>query len=479
MKKLFIVFFCLWSVLAAAQQRTPYNQYYSQPVLINPAYTGVSGVSSIMLNHRVQWSGIRDAPVTTSAIIQVPVTERISLGGELYSDRHSSVLKTYEAKFNGAYTIYFDNAGKNFLTFGLSLGVGRNMIDFEGTDQAIMNAQDRSFYFNGRFGTAVTMGRASFGFSLPQLMDTDILNEKDFEDLGLEATKQSIVHASYKIPLSPVLQFEPMGLYRIDKYGENQAEAVGILYYKELLWGGAGYRQDYGAIAYLGLNVLNSFQVGYSYEFAPEQSTGLGNGSHEFQISYTFGKQNKRRKQRQIITSQAVAPKQTKLASEAPVEKPAEASEEKVVTSNPDGKRTVTTSAPVAVAETVSDRPAPSAPASEMARHEPDPEMEELAAADKTEVEWLEVDESREVSSLPKGCYLVVGAFVKSENAIRYQSAVSNLGYRAEVAYDNSTNFNYVYINKSVEAKYLHAQRDVIRKKDILYFPEAWILEIR
>ena len=133
----------------------------------------------------------------------------------------------------------------------------------------------------------------------------------------------------------------------------------------------------------------------------------------------------------------------------------------------------VTTSTPVIAPEAEQERALPSAPASEQAR------MAEIQENTDETVEWREVDESREISSLPKGCYLVVGAFQQSDNAIRYLDAVSQLGYKAETAYDEATKFNYVYINKAAEAKYLHAQRDAVRNKNILYFPEAWILEIR
>jgi type IX secretion system PorP/SprF family membrane protein len=456
MKQLLTLLFCLWWVSAFSQQRTPYNQYYAQPVLINPAFTGVSGVSSIFLNHRIQWVGFEDAPVTTSAIIQLPLTERIAVGMELYNDRHSSVLRTNEVKLNGAYTLYFDTNGRNYLTFGLSLGVGKNMIDFEGTDQAILNAMDRSFYFNGRFGTAIHLGSATFGFSLPQLMDTDILNEQNFEDLGLEATKKSIIHASYRFTLSPEIAVEPMALYRLDKYGENQAEAVGMVYYKDMLWAGAGYRQDYGAIAHLGLAVKQFLRVGYSYEFAPEQVTGIGNGSHEFQVTYTFGKRSQKRVPRKIITSDINSP------TPAPVEEEIVKNDEKPASMTTTGP-IVTDSNPSEI--TTSVTPETAQPLEETNVYE--------------DVKWEEVDESREISSLPKGCYLVVGAFVRADNAVRYQNEVVRLGYKAEIAYDEATKFNYVYINKANEPKYLHAQRDAVRKKDILYFPETWILEIR
>lgn len=470
MKQLITLFLCLWCITAISQQRTPYNQYYLQPVLINPAFTGESGVSSIFLNHRVQWSGIEDAPTTTTAIIQLPVTERIALGFEFYNDRHSSVLSTNEVKINGAYTLYFDHNGRNFLTFGLSLGVGKNMIEFDGTDQAIMNAQDRSFYFNGRFGTAVHLGNATFGLSLPQLMDTDILNEKNFEDLGIEATKQSIIHGSYRVNLSPVFDFEPTALYRIDKYGNNQWEGLGIVYYKSMIWAGAGYRQDYGAIGHFGLAVKQMLRIGYSYEFAPEQVTGIGNGSHEFQITYTFGKKSQKRMPKQIITASEpkAVPMQPFVKQEnkerkgvvtttIPAESTTQVADSKVEETTPEVQETEPTITAV-VNEPV----------------EPIPAREPVK-----EIKWLEVDESREVSSLPKGCYLVVGAFQQSANAIRYQDEVSRLGYRGVVAYDEATKFNYVYINRADEPKYLHAQRDAVRKKRILYFPEAWILEIR
>jgi type IX secretion system PorP/SprF family membrane protein len=471
MKQLITLFLCLWCIAAFSQQRTPYNQYYLQPVLINPAFTGESGVSSIFLNHRVQWSGIEDAPVTTTAILQLPVTERISLGFELYKDRHSSVLSSNEIKVNGAYTLYFDHNGRNFLTFGLSLGVGKNMIEFDGTDQAIMNAQDRSFYFNGRFGTAVHIGKATFGLSLPQLMDTDILNEKNFENLGIEATKQSILHGSYRVNLSPVFDFEPTALYRIDKYGNNQWEGLGIVYYKSMIWAGAGYRQDYGAIGHFGLAVKQMLRIGYSYEFAPEQATGIGNGSHEFQVTYTFGKKSQKRMPKQIISSgePKAVPMQPFVKQENKKER-----EGVVTTTVP-----AATAAPVATgtAERISQETTETVAVVTEEVKDPVVQIEEKQPV--KEIKWLEVDESREVSSLPKGCYLVVGAFQQSANAIRYQDEVSRLGYRAVVAYDEATKFNYVYINRADEPKYLHAQRDAVRKKQILYFPEAWILEIR
>jgi type IX secretion system PorP/SprF family membrane protein len=59
--------------------------------------------------------------------------------------------------------------------------------------------------------------------------------------------------------------------------------------YRELLWAGASYRFNNGFAGMLGLNVNNSFNVGYAYDFTHTALNTASNGTHEVVIGFLLG----------------------------------------------------------------------------------------------------------------------------------------------------------------------------------------------
>jgi type IX secretion system PorP/SprF family membrane protein len=59
--------------------------------------------------------------------------------------------------------------------------------------------------------------------------------------------------------------------------------------YHDLLWVGGSYRLKDGYAAMLGLNVGNTFNVGYAYDFTQSPITTASRGTHELIIGFLIG----------------------------------------------------------------------------------------------------------------------------------------------------------------------------------------------
>ena len=61
------------------------------------------------------------------------------------------------------------------------------------------------------------------------------------------------------------------------------------LQYRDLLWVGGSYRHQDGYAAMLGLNVNNTFNVGYAYDFTTTNLNTVSRGTHELMIGFLLG----------------------------------------------------------------------------------------------------------------------------------------------------------------------------------------------
>ncbi|HCQ76363.1 MAG TPA: hypothetical protein DIV44_06090, partial [Leeuwenhoekiella sp.] len=83
---LLMVFLLSYS-LGIAQQDPQYTQYMYNPLVINPAYAGNRGVTSILLLHRSQWVGLDGAPSTQNLSVHSPIgLGKVGLGFSLVND---------------------------------------------------------------------------------------------------------------------------------------------------------------------------------------------------------------------------------------------------------------------------------------------------------------------------------------------------------------------------------------------------------
>ena len=61
------------------------------------------------------------------------------------------------------------------------------------------------------------------------------------------------------------------------------------LQYHDLAWVGASYRHKDGFAAMLGLNVSNTFNVGYAYDYTTSSLNNYSKGTHELIVGFLIG----------------------------------------------------------------------------------------------------------------------------------------------------------------------------------------------
>ena len=111
---IFVVTFFILHSNCFSQQAIQFSQYFSNHLVINPAYAGSDDALSITMVHRNQWTGVNGAPKTTTLSGHTLFkNEHTGLGMNLVVDKiniHSDV------SFSGIYSYRIKTGKKSFLS---------------------------------------------------------------------------------------------------------------------------------------------------------------------------------------------------------------------------------------------------------------------------------------------------------------------------------------------------------------------------
>ena len=110
-----------------AQQMPQYTQYMFNDFVINPAVAGVYNYYQIRTNHRFQWVGLLDPPMTNSIAFYGPHAKLdMGYGGYVYNDVTGPTSRT---GITGSYAYNIAVTGDIRLSMGLSASVMQYRID--------------------------------------------------------------------------------------------------------------------------------------------------------------------------------------------------------------------------------------------------------------------------------------------------------------------------------------------------------------
>lgn len=283
-----------------AQDRPVYSQVFLNPYFYNPAMAGRDLQPAIYLFRRQQWSGIEGAPLTNTLNFHTIFGRHVLFGTDIYSDERS-ILKTTTFLVTGGYRLTLSD--EQSLNFAISAGAGFNSIDLasidytllpDGNDPALSSALDNNIYLDGNAGISYQYNDFYFGLSLPRLFKTRYISSDQF-DIGTFGPLNNLVAMTgMKIKVSgEKFAIEPLLIYHYAKNTPDLFEAYGIFHFYNMVWVGAGYRQNSGFAGFVGLNIINHFKFGYGYEVPTQFDNGspsFSNGSHEFQLAFLIGK---------------------------------------------------------------------------------------------------------------------------------------------------------------------------------------------
>ncbi len=317
---------------AAAQQRAHYTQYVLNNYILNPALSGIENYTDVKLSVRDQWAGINGAPRTTYFSIHGP------LGKQDYKTSATSYQVPGENPRGRAYW-------ENYTASEPHHGIGLSVVnDRTGNFNRFTSTISYAYHLGltprlnlaGGFAAGITSvglnadGKAFFGANpadpaiggstaeelrkiKPDLSVGLWLYSSDFfagvsaqqvipqklafvDDANFQQTGKLVPHvfltAGYRFLLNDDINAVPSVMVKyINGAFKNiyQGELNLKVQYRDLLWLGGSVRQFDGFAAMAGLNVGNTFNIGYAYDFTTTNLRTYSRGTHELIIGFLIG----------------------------------------------------------------------------------------------------------------------------------------------------------------------------------------------
>ena len=326
-------FVMLLALQLMAQQRPHYTQYILNNYILNPALSGIENYVDIKFSMRDQWVGLDGAPQTAYFSVQGPIGKKdyrtsatsFEVPGE--NPRGKAYWENYTAaephhgigmtlindktgsynRFSAAatYAYHLGLSPTTNLAAGFSAGitkvsVDRSKHDFTGSGDPFDPATGASL--NGELskirpdlGVGLWLYSRDYfiGLSAQQVIPQKI----QFVDDAAFLTKGRLVPhvfltAGYRFMLNDDVNAIPSVMIKyIDGSSRNsfQPEANLKLQYRDLMWVGGSYRYQDGYAVMAGLNISNTLNMGYAYDFTTTALNTVSRGTHELLVGLTIG----------------------------------------------------------------------------------------------------------------------------------------------------------------------------------------------
>ena len=297
------IFFLLLNMLAfslVGQQIPSLGQYYVNPYLLNPAFTGKKDQAELFVHYRKQWVGLPGAPETQLITLDGPLgQEKLGLGLMLYNNVFNIIGKT-GGMLSASYEVRFNERQR--MGFGLSLGFMQNKIYFDRIrardpfEQSILNNLEQKTLLDANFGIRYENGNFTLGLASHQLAanDVDFENEQDNKSTVYSLVRHYTATVGYRLSLSgndyeERFSLEPLLMLRSAEGLPPQIDLNTIIHYKDKAWFALTYKYQVGGALGTGIVLDDRFSVGYTYEFATTEFRNAHDNSHEISLSYRFG----------------------------------------------------------------------------------------------------------------------------------------------------------------------------------------------
>jgi type IX secretion system PorP/SprF family membrane protein len=332
-KVTFIILSFFISVVVLSQQRPHYTQYILNQYILNPAITGIENYVDVKMSARDQWVGLSGAPKTGYLTLHAPIgkkdyrtaTTSYRIPGEnprgkYYWETYTaaephhgiglSVINDKTGSYNNfssslsyAYHIGLNpttNLSAGFAAGISKISVDRTKHDFDGSGNPIDPATGSAIsgeLFKVRPDLSAGLYLYSrdyfIGLSAQQVIPQklEFVNSAAIETSG-KLVPHIFLNAGYRFLLTDDINAIPsLMLKYINASSKNnfQPEVNLKMQYRDLFWVGGSYRHEDGYAAMLGLNVANTFNIGYAYDFTTTNLNTVSRGTHELMIGFLIG----------------------------------------------------------------------------------------------------------------------------------------------------------------------------------------------
>ncbi len=289
--KLILGVLALMSLTTVFGQQDPqYTQYMYNMNVLNPAYAGSRGVTSIGLLGRTQWVGVEGAPRTVTLAMHTPTGKAVGLGMSIIHDEIGPV-KEDNVYADFSYTIFTSDEGR--LAFGLKAGVTfldvRELIT---VDPDPLNVPIHETSPNFGAGVFYYTNKFYLGFSAPNFLETEHLEKEG----GVVTTASEKMHyfltSGYVFDIADNLKLKPSTMIKATAGAPISVDLSLNLLVDEKLEFGLSHRFDDSISAMIGFNVNQDFRIGYAYDYTTTRFGNYNSGTHEMMLLFDINRKN-------------------------------------------------------------------------------------------------------------------------------------------------------------------------------------------
>ena len=274
-----------------SQQDAQSTLYMLNPIVYNPALAGTANFYQIRTNHRFQWLGFKDAPITNSVTAYGPHSKKdMGYGGTITMDITGPTSKLGAS---GMYAYNISIQKDIRVSFGLNVGLMQYKVD--GTkittydeDPYLMPTVYSSIVPDASAGVYFWNSEFYGGFSAMHLLDIFSKNAKQ------NITGIDILNTTYYLmggwqkKIDREWTIEPTLIAKKVVPAPFQFEISAKAIYKNMVWGGLAFRTQDAFSIVLGYTYDKRLSVAYAFDLAVNDIRKYSATSHEIVIGYNF-----------------------------------------------------------------------------------------------------------------------------------------------------------------------------------------------
>lgn len=308
--------------LVSGQQLSQFSQYLHNPILLNPATSGINNNINLKLSYRNQWTGFTNAPETyyfsvdgilgggvkgntlsssRRGYTEVKKSKRTvghGIGGYVVADSYGAFTNT--AGY-ATYALHLSLTGDIRLSLGIAAGMSGWKLNSERVQVADPN--DNTFdyllslglkktFFDMNGGIWVFSDKFYIGYSSEQLLQNQL------RDIDIPAkTKISAHHyvtGGYMFYVKNELSIIPSVMLKYMRPAPTTMDFNVKVNYKDQVWGGVSFRTNDAVVIMVGYNMKYKFNIGYSYDVTLSELKKYSSGSHEIVLGYKVYKDRRK-----------------------------------------------------------------------------------------------------------------------------------------------------------------------------------------
>lgn len=329
MKKLLLLLICQLYGYCVLAQDIQYSQYYANPIYLNPAFTGSTGMTRVGVNFRNQWPALDQSFVAYTAYFD-HYEERLNSGfGLIFHGAQESFTQTSINEIGLVYSYRLRLSESSYLQAGIQgsfvardalfdrviLGTQLNIAtgSITGAPGEAFDGDSQIRSADANAGLLYFGKKAWFGISAAHLLEPEI---SYLADKSNQLPIKYSMHGGYRINLAPgdineyfnnTDQERSVALgFNYKKQGEFSQLDLGAEFFFEPLVLGFWYRglptkyelpNNESLIFLLGVNLPSGLELGYSFDYAISKLGFLSSGgAHELSLRYVFSSKDPRKR---------------------------------------------------------------------------------------------------------------------------------------------------------------------------------------